>query len=177
MKPSKRRKIAATSKGAKYVDTFVTGELGFMQRVMLSEETRKNAFFAVFGSEDAGRFLDQTTNAAVTSKMADELGVGAGALSFSNANYGDALKLWSQHTGMLTHQLIQKVANANLEKLQPYIGKFADNKRAGAELGIILNMLRRSSDKFVIAVDPKTGLERLAVRDVTAVEKPPELET
>jgi hypothetical protein len=164
----KATEAAAASKGAKYADTFVTGELGFMQRVTLSEEARKNAFFSVFGTEDASRFLEVDAKNAI--KMADELGVGAGALSFSNANYGEVLRLWSQHSGMLTHQLIQKAANANLERIQPYIAKFADNKRAGAELGIVLNMLRRSSDKFVLAFDPKTGLERLAVREVTKVD-------
>jgi hypothetical protein len=160
---------AAKSKGAKYVDTFVTGDLGFMQRVDDLQLRAKNGFFSVFGSEDASRFMEMDQKNAA--KMADELGVGAGALSFSNADYGNALKLWSQHTGMLTHQLIQKVANANLEKLQPYIDKFIDDKKAGAELGIILNMLRRSSDKFVLAVDARTGLERLAVRDVTSIEQ------
>jgi hypothetical protein len=165
----KATEAAAGSKGAKYVDTFVTGELGFQQRVALSEQVRNAAFHAVFGAEDAGRFLDVDVRNAV--KMADELGVGAGALSFSNANYGDVLKLWSQHTGKLTHQLIQKVANVNLEILQPFIGKFADNKRAGAELGIVLNMLRRSPDKFVVATDAATGAERLVVREATKVDK------
>lgn len=159
---------AAVSKGAKYVDTFVTGDLGFQQRVALLEQGHKTAFAAVFGGEDAGRFLEVDTRNAI--QMADELGVGAGALSFSNANYGDVLKLWSQHTGKLTHQLIQKVANANLEKLQPFIATFADDKRAGAELGIILNKLRLSSDKFVIAVDKASGEERLAVRAATKTE-------
>lgn len=159
---------AAKSKGAKYVDTFVTGDLGFLQRVQLNEQGRKNAFFSVFGSADAGRFLEvDQKNAA---KMADELGVGAGLTSFSNADYGNLLKLWSQHSGMLTHQLVQKVANANLERIQPYIAKFTDDQKAGAELGIVLNMLRRSPDKFVIAVDPTSGLERLAVREVTKVD-------
>jgi hypothetical protein len=165
----KATEAAAGSKGAKYVDTFVTGELGFQQRVALSEEARTNAFYSVFGAEDAGRFLEVDARNAI--KMADELGIGAGALSFSNANYGDVLKLWSQHTGKLTHQLIQKVANVNLERIQPFIGKFADDKKAGAELGIVLNMLRRSPDKFVIATDAATGAERLAVREVTKVDK------
>jgi hypothetical protein len=164
----KATEAAAASKGAKYVDTFVTGELGFQQRVALSSEAQKTAFHAVFGAEDAGRFLEVDVRDAM--RMADELGVGAGTLSFSNANYGDVLKLWSQHTGKLTHQLIQKVANANLEKLQPYIGKFADNKQAGAELSVITNMLRGSANKFVIAIDPVTAGERLVVREATRLD-------
>jgi len=159
---------AAAGKGAKYVDTFVTGELGFQSRVADAALRQKDAFHAVFGSDVATKFLEVDPRNAI--KMADELGVGAGALSFSNANYGDVLKLWSQHTGKLTHQLIQDTVNANLERLQPFIAKFADDKKAGAELGIILNMLRRTPDKFVLVAD-SAGVQSLAVRDVTKVDK------
>lgn len=164
----KATEAAAASKGAKYADTFVTGDIGFQQRVALQTEGHKNAFFAVFGADDAGRFLEVDVRNAI--QMADELGVGAGALSFSNANYGDVLKLWSQHTGKLTHQLIQKVANANLEKMQPFITKFQDKKQAGAELGIITNMLRGRQEKFVLAFDGTTGTEKLVVRELTKSE-------
>jgi hypothetical protein len=154
---------AATTKGAKYVDTFVTGDLGFFQRVALSQEARNNATTAVFGSEDAAKFIDPKD---LTSRMANELGIGAGILSSSNANYGDKLKLWAQYTGGLTHQLIKKFSDVNMEKLQPYINKMKDNPKAGAELGIITSMLRRTPFKYVLAFD-KDGVEKMVVRDAT----------
>ncbi len=158
---------AAASKGAKYLDSFVTGELGFMQRLALNSQAHNSAFAAVIGGTWAQRFLEIDPKNIL--RMSDELGVGAGLLSFSNAGYGDAARLWAQHTGKLTHQLIQETVNANLEKLQPLADKIRSNKLAGAELGVILTMLRRSSDKFVIA-RATDGTERLVVREVTKVD-------
>lgn len=158
---------AATSKSAKYVDTFVTGQLGFFQRVETLLKIHNNAFYSVFG-EEAKAFMDISIENV--RKMADELGIGAGTFSFSNANYGDQLRVWSQYTGMKVHQLIQKVAGENLEKLQFHVDPLRNNRVAGAELGIITNMLRRSPHKFVFAIEEATGVERLAVRDVTKID-------
>jgi len=154
---------AAAGKGAKYVDTFVTGEIGFWQRLTAQQQMHLNAFHSVVDPEDAARFMDiDVKNARL---MADELGVGASMFGASNADYGNYLKLWAQYTGKLTHQLIQNYATKNLEKIQPFIDAFKADKIAGGELGVILTMLRRRSEKFVL-VDNK-----LVVRDATGVDQ------
>lgn len=159
---------AANSKGASYVDTFVTGDLGFRARVADSELRRNNAVAAVLGAEDNARLLE--VNSPELMKQANELGVGAGFLSFSDASYGEKLKLWSQVTGKTTHLLIQKVANANLERIQPFIQRTLADKGAAAELGVITSMLRRSADKFVLVADDITGQQQLVVRELTIVD-------
>jgi hypothetical protein len=161
---------AAASKGATYVDTFVTGHIGFMHRVEAAQKAADNATAAAFGGEEMNRFLNITDQNL--EKYATELGVGAGLLSSSNAGYGDKLKLWAQYTGQLVHNLIAKTVEKNALKLQPWIATFQDDPRAGAELGVILTKLRRSPDKFVIAFDSTANnLERLVVRDATRIDK------
>jgi hypothetical protein len=150
---------AANQKGAKYVDTFATGELGFKARVDKIIESTKNAFVAVFG-DDARGFLDLNTRDVI--KIADELGAGASALGASNADYGNMLKLWAQHTGGLTHKLIAKIAEANLNKISPFIDMMKQDVKAGAELGVITTMLRKSDSHFYLLDDSK----QLVVRDV-----------
>ncbi len=163
----KATEVAAASKGAKYLDSFVTGELGLLHRMELSQQARDSAVTAVLGPKASAQFMEMDPKNAM--KLANELGVGSGALSFSNAGYGETLNLWSQYTGKITHQLIQERVNANVERIQPFIAKLQDNRVAGAELGIITTMLRRSAEKFVFARS-SDGTERLVVRELTKVD-------
>lgn len=158
---------AASSKGAKYLDSFVTGELGFQQRLAKNVQAHLSAFTTVIGPENAARFMDVDPKQAI--KMADEIGAGASALGFANASYGETLRLWAQYTGKLTHQLIQTRVNKNVERIQPFITKLQDNRLAGAELGVITTMLRRSGEKFVFARHTD-GSERLVIRELTKVD-------
>lgn len=159
---------AAQAKNAKYVDTFVTGDLGFLQRVELAKQINDNAAAAVLGKEVFSQLLD--LDARNVAKMSNELGVGAGTFSFSNAGYGDLAKLWSQYTGKVVHGTVQNVANANLEVLQPLATKLLDKPAAGAELGVITTMLRLSPNKMVLAPD-STGKMSLVVRELTQIDK------
>lgn len=161
----KATEAAASSKGAKYGDSFVTGDLGFWQRVKLRQEVQTNATAAVLGAEDASKLLDLAQNNVA--KMANELGAGASTLGAANSNYGDLAQLWAQYTGKITHNLIQKYTEIAQLRIQPFIGKFMDDRKAAAELGIINTMLRRTPDKMYL-VTTAEGKTALAVREVVS---------
>ena len=161
----KATEAAASSKGAKYGDSFVTGDLGFWQRVKLRQEVQTNATAAVLGAEDAGKLLDLALNNVA--KMANELGAGASTLGAANSNYGDLAQLWAQYTGKIVHNLIQKYTEIAQLRIQPFIGKFMDDRKAAAELGIISTMLRRTPDKMYL-VTTAEGKTALAVREVVS---------
>ena len=62
---------------------------------------------------------------------------GASTLGAANANYGDLAQLWAQYTGKITHNLIQKYTEIAQLRIQPFIGKFMDDRKAAAGLSII----------------------------------------
>lgn len=137
----------------------VGGVLGWQYRVKIAREGYVNAFTAVAG-ERANRFLDLDQN--IAAKLTDQLGAGPGVLSFSNADYGDTMRLWGQHTGQQTHLWIQDESNAALNQLNPIWQKIQDNPKAAAELGILDTALRRTVERFKI--DP-TNSKRLVNRE------------
>lgn len=157
----------ANSKGATYLDSFITGEIGFVNRVEISDTARNNAFGNVFG-EDALKFVD-INDATALARQADSLGAGASMLGFANASYGEKLRMATQTIGKLTNQLIGKTAEINLNKITPFIHQFQENRVAGAELGTILTMLRRNASHFVFASDGQA--EKLVVRELTTVDE------
>lgn len=129
----------------------VFGQLGFEYRKKLATEGLIKAFTSVMGSEKARRFID--LDPEVATKIADSLGSGAGLIKFSNADYGDPLRLWSQYTGQQVNILGKEAANTALSGLQPLMLAIKDDANAAAELGVLTTALRRSSEKFMI--DPE----------------------
>ena len=125
--------------------SFVTGELAYQYRKKLAIDRLDTTFHSVFG-EDAGKFLPFT--AQELSGLADSTGAGASLTGFSNANYGDKLRLWSQETGKQTHLLAQKITNANLSRLQGHLALIKNTPKAAAELTAVVTRLRRSSEKY-----------------------------
>ncbi len=126
----------------------VFGQLGFNYRVKVAQDQMEAAFAAVMGPENAAKFLELSPD--VARGVADQMGAGAGFLKFSNADYGDPLRLWSQYTGQQVNIIAKDAANATLETLRPATIKILDDQRAAAELGVLTNVLRRSSDRYYI---------------------------
>jgi hypothetical protein len=125
---------------------FVTGELAWQYRVTAAIAANKNAAGAALGSERMNQLLDLAQDAA---KLADSTGVGANFLSSANANYGDLLKLWSQDTGKKVHLWINEDVAAVVDSFSTVATRLRADPKAGAELGIVTNMLRSSDDKYI----------------------------
>lgn len=128
----------------------IYGHIGWQYRVKLANQGLLDAFAAVMG-ENAQRFMD--LNPETATKIADQLGSGAGLLKFSNADYGDTLRLWAQYSGQLVNILGKEGANTTLTRLQPLMREIASIPEAGGELGILVTALRRTAEKFVINPD------------------------
>jgi hypothetical protein len=128
-------------------NTFITGQQAYAYRVKLAKEQLNNAFSSVFG-EDGKKFVDFSFEQL--SGLADQLGAGAGLVSFANADYGDMLRLLVQHTGKEVHLLTQKYSNANLTRLQPFLAQLKNSPQDSGELVAIVTKLRRSPENFTI---------------------------
>lgn len=124
---------------------FITGQLAYQYRVKLAQENVDMAISSVFGS-DASKFIDFT--AEDLEGLANRNTTGAGLLSFSNADYGDKLRVFSQYTGKVANQLIQQISDTNLSRLQPFFSMFKNDPIASAELTAIVTRLRTSTSRF-----------------------------
>lgn len=146
----------------------IYGNITHAYNVKVATDQLKSAFAAVMG-DDAIKFLELNEN--VATKMADQAGSGPSLLSFSNADYKDPLRLWSQHTGALVNRIGKDRANAALTEFQDMFVSLSqvENKAAAAELGILTTALRRSADDFGFdAANPKLLINkdaRKAVQD------------
>lgn len=133
----------------------IYGNITHAYNVKVATDQLKSAFAAVMG-EDAAKFLELDAN--VATKMADQAGSGPSLLKFSNADYNDPLRLWSQHTGALVNRIGKDRANAALTEFQDMFIALSqpENKAAAAELGTLTTALRRSADDFGFdATNPK----------------------
>jgi hypothetical protein len=81
-------------------------------------------------------------------KQIDTLGAGASTLTASNAGYGQQLKQWAQYTGKLVNEWRGKLQNNTAIELRSLAQTISDNKEAGAELGVLMNAVRRTDGKF-----------------------------
>lgn len=144
----------------------VYGHLGWSYRVKIARQGLVNAFTSVMGAETAARFVD--LDPEVATKIADQLGAGAGLLKFSNADYGDVLRLWSQYSGQQVNIIGKNAANDTLKYLQAGMIAIKDNPKAGAELGVLTTALRRTPEKFMF--DPKDGMKLVNVEAVVKGE-------
>lgn len=125
---------------------FVTGELAWMYRVQESIRKTREAAAAVLGSEKTSQLMDLTQDAA---RLADSTGVGATTFGFSNADYGDVLRMWSQNTGKQTHLWVQEATNEVMDALNTTVAKLRNSPKDAAEVGVLTNLLRSSDQKFV----------------------------
>lgn len=125
---------------------FVTGDLDWSYRVKAAIQATQNASTAVLGPQRAALLLNLEQNAAT---LADSTGVGAKFLSSSNADYGDVLKLWSQTTGKNAHLWIQEDGKAVIDALSSHVSLLRNSPKDAAELGIIVNMLRGTPEKYI----------------------------
>lgn len=155
MKDSRDTMIQSLPDGA---GNLVGGVIGWQYRVKVAREAYENAFAAAAG-ERAGRFLDLDQN--VAAKLTDQLGAGSGLVSFSNADYGDTMRLWGQHTGVQSHLWITDESNIALNRLNPVWQKIQDDKAASAELGVLTTATRRTPDRFKLnPANPKQLVNR-----------------
>lgn len=127
---------------------FVTGLQAYHTRVKLAQEQTKNASKAVLG-DDFDLLLD--VDSATLSGLADRRGSGASLFGFANADYGDTLRMWAQDTGKNVHLIAQRRTNAALTAIQPQLAAIKNEPRAAAELAAVVNRLRRSPEKYVLA--------------------------
>lgn len=144
----------------------IYGELGFQYRVQTAQQMMKDSFTAVVGADIAARFPD--LNPEVATRIADQLGAGAGLLKFSNADYGDPLRLLVQHSGQQVNIIAKDWANATLSRLQPLMLKIKDDPNAAAELGVLTTALRRTPEKFTF--NPANGKQLVNIETLVKNE-------
>jgi hypothetical protein len=137
----------------------IYGQLGWQYRVKVAKDQYEAAFTAVMGAKNAAKFLELTPE--IAAKIADSAGAGSGLLKFSNADYGDQLRLWAQYSGQQVNILGREAANSTLDVLQPIMLAIKDKPEAAAELGVLTTALRRTPDKFVHSIEnPKVLLNK-----------------
>lgn len=134
----------------------IYGELGWGYRVKVAKDSYEAAAASVLGAEKAARLLPLTPEIATA--IADQLGAGASIVKFSNADYGDPLRLWSQNSGLQVSLWGKEAANATLSGLQPMMVAIKDSPTAAGELGVLTTALRRTGDKYYIDVSNKFKL-------------------
>lgn len=134
----------------------IYGELGWAYRVKVAKDGYEAATAAVLGAEKNARLLP--LDPKIASMLADQMGAGAGLLKFSNADYGDPLRLWAQNSGLQVNLWSKEAANATLTALQPYMIAIKDSPAAAGELGVLTTALRRTGDKYYIDVTNKFRL-------------------
>lgn len=144
--------------------TFVSGELAWQYRVQAAIAATKNAAAAVLGSARHGQLLDLAQDAA---KLADSTGVGASFLASSNANYGDIPRLWSQNTGKNVHLWINEDLAEVVNAFSTVSTRLLQEPAAGAELGIVTNLLRSTNEKYVWH---PTNPKQLILRELRSLE-------
>lgn len=144
---------------------FVTGELAWGERVRAASTHLRNASGAVLGTERVALLPDMAQTAART---ADSRGAGASTFGAANANYGDQLALAVQDTGKHVHTWIQQDVNDAMSAMATPAARLRANPRASTELGVVINVLRGSGDKYVWdAVDPQV----LVLRELATLKQ------
>lgn len=154
-------------------NSFITGQQAYGYRIKLAKDSLNAAHAAVLGP-DAARFINIT--AEELSGLSDRTGSGATLTGFSNADYGDKLKLFAQDTGKNVHLLSQNYANASLTRIQPMLAQLKNSPNDLAELVGIVTKLRRSPESYTI-LGPEFGLDGVYMVDKQLVAKGSSAET
>jgi hypothetical protein len=127
---------------------FVTGQQAYHYRVKLAQDNLEMAFAAAMDSEQAAKFITYTPDELLAAANRTE--VGAGLLTFANANYGEILKLAAQDIGKNTNLLAKELTTKSLQRLQPLMAQLKQDAKAVGELTAIVTRVRRSDAKFTI---------------------------
>lgn len=150
--------LTAVQKAKGLAPAFIDGELGWARRVHMAESALKNAADAVMPDELRGLF--QNVDYKKLTAEANQLGGGASTLGMANANYNEALRLFSQNTGKLTHRLREVFVEDATRVVQPHAEKLLQNQEAAAELGVLTYAIRGMDEPFVLWKE-KIGLGNL----------------
>ena len=168
--PWNERAKAIIEQAAANGGQFVTGELAYVYRVQGAVKATQNAAAAVLGAEKIAMLvkLDQTA-----AKLADSVGSGASFLGAANASYGETLKLAVQDVGKHVHGWIKEASDGVVSALNTSMQKLILNPKAGAELGIVTNILRNDAGKFVELAGLVPGESKtLILRELAAIKDP-----
>lgn len=114
----------------------------------------------------ASSFPDAPKDAAAS---ATQSGAGANVVGASNADYGDAAKLYVQETGKQVANTAQHMRDADVLTLAPSINALRANEAAGAELAVLTNAMRKSRYRYV--VDPGGGSRVVSTEAVLEARK------
>lgn len=141
-------KLTALERAKGLAPDFIDGEIGWAHRVELAEASLKNAAHAVLPQDIGALFQDVNYKELI--QQANQLGGGASTLGMANANYNEALRLFSQNTGKLTHRLRETWVEDATRTLQPHTEKILQDPTAAAELGVLTYAIRGSDEPFVL---------------------------
>lgn len=125
----------------------IYGKLGAEYAIKVGQNQANDAAASVLGGE---RYEKLPQFAQDFFKWLDQQGAGPTTVGAANADYGNPVKAAAQYIGQLTNIWIRENVNAALESVQSVAVKIRDNKTAAAELGILVNALRRTPEKFII---------------------------
>jgi hypothetical protein len=114
----------------------------------------------------ASNFPDAPKDAAAS---ANQSGAGANVIGASNADYGDAAKLYVQETGKQVANTSQHMRDADVLALAPSINAIRANDAAGAELAVLTNAMRKSRYRYMI--DPEGGQRVVSIEAVKEAAK------
>lgn len=142
---------------------FVSGELAHAYRVTLASTATSNASGAALGIDRFSKLADLNRMAA---REATSLGSGASLLGAANASYGEGLKLATQDIGKHVHQWIAEDSDAIASAFSTVAAKIEANPRAGAEIGIVTNILRNTDAKYVLDEAKPGKITGLVHRDI-----------
>jgi hypothetical protein len=150
-------KLTALQKAKGLAPEFIDGELGFIQRVKAAEAVLKNAAEAVTPDELRSLFQDIDYKKLIA--LANQLGGGASTLGMSNANYNEALRMFSQNTGKLLHRMREIFVEDATSVLQPHVAAIQADATgaAAAELGVLTYAIRGADEPFVLWFEAGAG--------------------
>ena len=164
------RKAAILAQAAANGGQFVTGELAYAYRVQQAVRANQNAAAAALGVDNISKLPKLDQQAA---RLADSVGAGASFLGAANANYGEALRLAVQDIGKHVHGWIKRASDDVVNAFATPSNLLVANPKAGAELGIITNILRSESGKFVeLPALVQAENRTLILRELAAIQNP-----
>jgi hypothetical protein len=160
----------------------IYGILNTQYALKIAKEEGDNAVATVFGAE---KFAQMPKMDGDWAKLADVRGAGPSLIGFTNADYGDYLRVGMQFQGQLSNLWIKEFSNNALAPFQPFLVKIRDDKVASAEWALLTNFLRRSADNWMIhpedsskivnirAIyrDPETNLKMVSATKVKEIEE------
>lgn len=119
----------------------VRGMLDTQARIRIAQDQARNAAANFFGQDSAKYFIQRGADEA------NQLGSRPGFVSFANAD-AKTLAADTQYSGQQITLRIQNQHKEASEALNAYYHALTANPEAGAELGVITHLLRRTPDRY-----------------------------